>query len=323
MINDGRGAGSTCYIWLHCTGVYSEGPAAAVYVVELTRNAGHLDVFYAGRETAAFFYKTCDAYSGYRAFEKENDGLCLLTGCFMHARRRWADAISVLPAKSVEAAEDPEAFDEVKALRLIGDIYRAESGLTDMTAEERHEKRRTTTAPAVDAYFEFIKGLDQDSPSMGERTRDAVAYSVNQETYLRRFLEDGHLPCDNGFSERLIKPLAIGRRNWLFHKTLRGARAGCILHNLTQAAILHQADPYYYFKYLLEKMPALMRTADLHGCLPNTEETRKALERMMPWSEPYRSYEHSEKVTRLEHLNSVQRKEPPNFTKKTGNRRGF
>lgn len=311
VIDDGRKAGSTCYVWLHCTGVYSDGPAAAVYAVELTRGAGHLDTFYANAKTAVFFYKTCDAYSGYRAFESENEGMCLLTGCFMHARRRWADAVSVLPAKTLAAAEDPESFDEVKALRLIGDIYKAEKELAGMTAEERHEKRKATTAPAVDAYFDFIKGLDLSSPAMGERARDAASYSINQEAYLRRFLDDGHLPCDNGFSERLIKPLAIGRRNWLFHKTLRGARAGCIIQSLAQTAILHRADPYYYFKYLLEKMPAVMEAADLHGALPDTEETRKALGQMMPWSEPYRSYECSEKKALLGRLNSSLKKEPP------------
>lgn len=316
IIRDGRKAGSTSYIWLHCTASYSEGPAAAVYTVELTRNADHLRKFYSSVTTAEFFYYTCDAYAGYSSFEKENDGLCRLTGCFMHARRRWAEAATLLP-KDVLQSEKKDELPELKALCLIGTIYNEEKKLKEMTAEERHEARKTTTAPAVDAYFEYIKNLDQEEAVLSEKARDAISYSLNQEVYLRRFLEDGHLSCDNGHSERLIKPVALGRRNWLFNNNLASAQANCIIFSLAQTAILHQADVYYYFKYLLEKMPPIMESADLKRKLPETPETREILTQMLPWSEAYHKYEQQEKANQLDCLKLSSQEAPPKRPKKS------
>ena len=103
---------------------------------------------------------------------------------------------------------------------------------------------------------------------------DAILYTLNQEVYLRRYLEDGHLSIDNNSAERAIKNFAIGRRNWLFSKSIRGADASTIVYSITETALLNKLKPYVYLTYVLEQ---LRKT----GPFPKSEE----LERLLPWSD--------------------------------------
>ena len=102
---------------------------------------------------------------------------------------------------------------------------------------------------------------------------DAVLYTLNQEVYLRRYLEVGHLSIDNNSAERAIKNFAVGRRNWLFAKSIRGADASAIVYSIVETALLNGLKPYLYLTYVLEK---LLQT----GAFPKSEE----LDRLLPWS---------------------------------------
>ena len=117
-----------------------------------------------------------------------------------------------------------------------------------------------------------------------EKLKDAVNYSLNHKEELCRFLENGRIPCDNGFCERSIRMLARGRHAWLFANTERGARALMTAYSMVETAIMNHANPLLYLKYLLEKVPAYLD-------LPCNSER---LEELMPWSEVYREYERSE-----------------------------
>lgn len=83
---------------------------------------------------------------------------------------------------------------------------------------------------------------------------EAVLYTLNQETYLKRYLEDGHLSIDNSAVERALKNFAIGRRNWLFSISIRGAQASATVYSITETALLNDLKPYNYLSYMLEKM---------------------------------------------------------------------
>ena len=100
---------------------------------------------------------------------------------------------------------------------------------------------------------------------------DAVLYTLNQEKYLRRYLEDGHLSIDNNECERAIKNFAIGRRNWLFSKSIRGAETSAVVYSITETAILNGLRPYNYLTYVLEKIsrdPEFGDTSYLDELLP-------------------------------------------------------
>lgn len=106
----------------------------------------------------------------------------------------------------------------------IGMLYKIEEMLRDKSAEERYEERQKQAKPLLEALFEWLHTLEY-AVDRSSKIGEAVLYTLNQETYLKRYLEDGHLSTDNLAAERALKNFAIGRRNWLFAKSIRGAQA--------------------------------------------------------------------------------------------------
>ena len=102
----------------------------------------------------------------------------------------------------------------------------------------------------------------------------ALAYSINQEKYLRVFLNDGDVPMDNNAAERAIRPFCIGKKNWMMIDTISGAKASAMIYSIVETAKANHVKPYEYFKYLLEKLPE-------HGEF----EEASYLEKLLPWSE--------------------------------------
>lgn len=281
VIHDGRNAGTKSFIWVHRTSELLDAPSIIVYCYELTRSADHLRNFYAD-QTEPFFL-TCDAFSAYPSFADGVHGLVTLCGCFMHARRRFVDALSVLSTKGM-TQEQLLLLPEVQGISLVGEIYHADEPLKSLSAADRLKERQTGVREKVDAFFDFINTFDLEDSLVSEKLRDAIQYSKNQEAYLRRFLEDGNIPIDDGATERNVRPVAQGRRSYLFSNTVSGAEATVIASTLIETAKTNGADRYFYLKYLLEQMPQHLYDKG-EGHLPD----------MMPWSEAYRNYEASQK----------------------------
>ena len=279
VIRDGRKAGSKSFIWLHTTSECYDGHKIAVYCYEPTRGTGHLRRFYAGWEGT----DTSDAYTSYLVMEQETCGRFLVTGCLMHCRRRYADAFSLLDLKGL-TEEQIQELPEAAAIRLIRDIYHEENLIRGLPDKERLLMRRQNVRPKVDAFFRFADEFDTDDPGVSNKMKDAIMYTRNQKKYLCRFLEDGNIPLDNGNAERCMKPVAQGRRAYLFSTSIDGAKANTIVYTLVETARKNGADPYYYMKYILEKMPGHLDGKD-----------RSFLSDMMPWSDAYRRYESAER----------------------------
>ena len=113
----------------------------------------------------------------------------------------------------------------------------------------------------------------EDSVDQSPLIGDAILYTLNQETYLRRYLEDGHLSIDNNSAERAIKNFAVGRRNWLFSKSIRGADASATIYSITETALLNGLKPYLYLTYVLDQLRRM-------GSFPEEEK----LDQLLPWS---------------------------------------
>ena len=282
VVLDERKPGAKSFIWVHRSGVFSEGPQIVAYCYEKTRGADHLRSFYGS--LLEMIYLTCDAYGAYPAFANETFELLILTGCWMHCRRRIVEAALVLNVKGL-SEEEVRLLPEIQAIFLIRDIYLAEKPLKDLSASERLSRREQEVKPRVDAFFAFIQAIDLSNPLVSEKFRDAVQYALNQETCLRRFLEDGSVPIDNGACERSVKPVALSRRNSLFSLTVSGAESSVMIQTLIETARANGADPYYYLKYLMEQMPKHLY-----------EKGREYMPEMMPWSEKYRQYEIQERM---------------------------
>lgn len=275
VIHDGRSADAKSYIWVHSASELLDCHPIFIFCYELTRGTDHLREFY--RDFHG--YITCDAYCSYHVLEKERAGEIHVTGCLMHARRRFADALSLVN-KSGMTQEQLEELPETKALLLLGRIFDADGALKALSAEERRVRRSTEVRPLVEKYYEFIEGIHTEDPMLSNTMKDAVNYSLNQRDFLCRFLEDGNIPCDNGSSERSIRALATARRSFLFCNTIDGAKALAIMFSIVETAKANGADVRCYLQYVLELMPGHMDDTDL-----------SFLADMMPWSDKYLEYE--------------------------------
>ena len=280
VIRDGRRAGRKSFIWVHITSELSCGHPIAVFSYEPDRSTDHLRDFYKGYVGQII----CDAYSAYQTFAKENGTNVIICGCWMHARRRWVNALRIKDVAGL-SNEEIDALPEVKALRLIGEIYDAEMALKELTAEERLARRSSEVKDKVNAYYELVESIDLEDPAVSEKMKDACKYSLNQKEQLCRFLENGNIPIDNGACEHRIRDLAIGRANWEFCTSTKGAEACAIMYTMVETAKINGSDPYFYLKYLLEKAPV---TSML-------EPGPKYMESLMPWSEEYKKYEQEQK----------------------------
>lgn len=149
---------------------------------------------------------------------------------------------------------------------------REEGKLEELLPDERLMQRQLVIKPLVDALFVYLKKMEPTVPASGQ-LRKAYTYILNQEKYLRVFLEDGEVPIDNNASERAIRGFCIGKKNWQMIDTINGAHSSAIIYSIAETAKANNLKPYDYFVYLLEEIPKHMDDTD-----------RSFLDNLLPWS---------------------------------------
>lgn len=233
-----------------------------MYEYQPTRNASH------PREFLKNFKGVCvtDGYQVYHTIEKEREDL-RIAGCWAHARRRFDEAVKALPKANQKSSLAYMALKQIQA------IYREDNKLKDMSPEERQQHRQLTVKPLVDAYFAWI-GQNLLKVPAKSKTANGFAYSLNQEKYLRYFLEDGEVPLDNNAAEQTIRPFCVGKKNWVMIDTIAGAQSSAIIYSIAETAKANNLKPYNYFEYLLTEIPKHMDDHDVSFC-----------EDLLPWSE--------------------------------------
>ena len=120
--------------------------------------------------------------------------------------------------------------------------------------EERLENRQRSVKPLVDAFFDWLKSIDTTGLDRSGGLYGAIRYALNQEPYLRTFLDDPIVPLDNNDAERSIQKFCVGKHSWHIISSKRGARASAILYSLAETSKANGLKPYEYFKYVLEQM---------------------------------------------------------------------
>jgi len=282
----GKKNGSNGYLWEHRSGEFTKGNKVVLYVFEGSRSADHLREYL--KDLTLFLVS--DAYGAYFAVEKESGGKIEVAMCWMHMRKKLAEAYIATKEETKDLElEEFQAHPAVKGLLLANKIFQTEKPLRELSTQERFEGRAREVAPCVDAFFDFIHELDQ-----GETTgkiREAVIYAKNQETSLRVFLEDGDIPIDNGASERGFKGIAVCRRNSLFSCSVKGAKSNATIYSVIATAKENGADVYTYLKYLLEEINPRLEMQD-----PTLDD------KMMPWSQEYKVYESRMKGVRMDEM---------------------
>jgi hypothetical protein len=182
-------------------------------------------------------------YSGYKAMlAKEGN---TEVGCLAHARRKFFD---LFDANKSQIAQD--------ALKLFAQLYDVEREVRDLDAGTRREIRQAKAKPIANALHDWMVAHRLKVPD-GSATAKALNYSLNRWQALTRYLDDGTLPVDNNFIENRIRPIALGRSNWLFVGSLRAGQRAAAIMSLIQSARLNGIDPYIYLADVFTRLPTL------------------------------------------------------------------
>lgn len=231
------------WMWVYMIDGNSDGPRMVLFQYERTRGGYHPKEFLDGYSG----YLTTDGYQSYHNLPESIQ----VTGCMAHSRRRFEECLTIL--KKQLTKEQLKQTIAYQAMERIAMLYKIEELIKNEPPEKKYEVRQTQAKPLVDAYFAWLHTFEEDV-DRSSKIGDAILYALNQEKYLRRYLEDGHLSIDNNECERSIKNFAVGRRNWLFAKSIKGANASAIVYSITETAILHGLRPYNYLAYVMEKI---------------------------------------------------------------------
>ena len=259
---DGRPAGSKSYMWVYRTGKYQTDRQVVLYDYQKTRKTDH------PRQFLKDFRGVCvtDGYQVYHTLEGEREDL-EIAGCWAHCRRRYDEAIKALPKSEQKMSM------AYLALSQIQQIYHEEKQLQDMTPAERRRHRQKNIKPLVDTYFNWVRiNIEKIMPK--SKTHNGMTYSLNQEKYLRRFLDDGEIPIDNNAAEQSIRSFCIGKKNWVMCDTINGAKSSAIIYSLVETAKANKLRLYEYFNYLLTEIPEHMDDKNNDFC-----------EKLLPWSD--------------------------------------
>jgi transposase len=265
VTKDGRKAGTKSYMWVYRSSAFDEN-AVVIYEYQKTRKKEH------PKEFLKDFSGTIvtDGYQSYHGLAKESDGRIRVAGCWIHALRKYKDAIKSMDKAGQNTAAGTLA---AKAIEMIQDMMHKDNQMNDLSPAERYDQRNEKIAPLVDEYFEWVK---QHRPEVTRKSKTGTAftYSLDQEQYLREFLTDGNIPMENNAAERAIRPFTIGRKNWVMCDTIHGAEDSAIIYSITETAKANELKPYEYLKHLLTEIPKHMEDTEL-----------EFLEELLPWSD--------------------------------------
>ena len=235
MLKPGNKKTHRAYLWAYAPGAF-EDLKAVVYDFCESRAGEHARTFL-GEWRGSL---VCDDYAGYKAGFVSG---ITEVGCMAHSRRKFFNLH--VSSKSQIAGQ---------ACTYISQLYEVERDARHLNTAERLKIRQAKSKPLADAFKEWML-LQRQKITDGSATAKALDYSLKRWTALTQFLDDGQLPIDNNWIENQIRPIAIGRNNWLFAGSLRAGQRAAAVMSLIQSAKLNGHDPYAYLKDVLARLP--------------------------------------------------------------------
>ena len=226
-----KGESKRWYVWT----LY--GAWAVYHQIAPTRSADQAKELLQGYEGCIM----CDDYSAYRSLAKKTKGGIRLTHCWSHARRRFFDA---RPAYPTECDVALDWLDQLFLIeRRVPDPDRLEGADRDSALALRHELRQRESRPIVDSLFGWAK-QQVSIPTSG--LDNAIGYLLGIEEGLRVFLDEPRVPLSNNGTERVIRPITVGRKNHYGSRSIRGTQVAAIFYSLLESAVLNGVDPRGY-----------------------------------------------------------------------------
>jgi transposase len=196
-----------------------------------------------------------DAYSGFNKLYE--GGLIQEAPCMAHIRRKFFELM--------DAHQSPIA---TEAVERIAALYQIEKEIRGRPPEERREVRDTRARPLLDSMRRWLQtSLGKLTPK--SETASAIQYAIGRWDALARYLDDGRIELDNMIAERALRPVAVGRRNYLFAGSDKGGERAAIVYSLIGSAKLNGLDPEAYLRYVLSNI---------------AEHPINRIEELLPWN---------------------------------------
>lgn len=232
---EGKKPQTKSYMWLYRTGIDDEKPVV-LYDYQSSRNGNHAVTFLKDFKG----YVHSDGYSGYNKLT----GI-IRCGCWAHLRRKFIEAIP--QRKNTEGLTNAEI-----GRNYCDQLFMIERDLKELSPEERKIKRLELEKPVLEAFWCWLENLEV---LKGSALGKAVTYALNQRKYMENYLLDGRCCISNNAAENAIRPFTVGRKNWLFADTPKGASASAAVYSIVETAKANGINVYTYLHYLLLYMP--------------------------------------------------------------------
>jgi transposase len=257
----GRANTAKSFMWVFCGGPpgrpvvvfhYSESRAGTVPLHFLFPPGGPPDA----QAMRCRWLLHTDGYAGYDPLAAL-DCVIAHAGCWAHVRRKF-----------VEAAEGRKHTALAhQAVALIAKLYTIERTLRDCPPDERRRERQLRSRPIVETIKRW---LDEKAARVLPKSvlGAAIGYALNQWQHLIVFLDHGELAIDNNLTENAIRPFVVGRKNFLFSGSPRGAAASARLYSIVETAKANGHEPRAYLYFLFERLPLATTPAEIDALLP-------------------------------------------------------
>jgi transposase len=242
---------TSSFMWLYSTRQESTTPIR-IFDYTQTRNGDHAKNFLVG-------------FQGYEKVPSVTK--CF---CWSHLRRYFVEALPVNDVKKAGSIAE-------KAIRYCGHLFQLEKEFKNLTPEDRQKQRQKKSLPILRRFWLWV---DQNADACLPKSKlfKAFKYALNQKSGLMEFVSDRNIAISNNLAENSIRPFTIGRKNWLFAGSPRGAKASAAIYSLVETAKANGLNIFDYFNCLLTRMPQMDR------------DDSRSLDQFLPWSSEVQQY---------------------------------
>ena len=251
---DGKPATSESRMWLYASAALIRHQVR-LFEYQPDRSGKRPEAFLKGFTGAL----VTDGYQGYNLLTQVTH-----CGCWSHARRKWREAMP--EGATVKNSKAAVGF------QYCNKLFAQERKCAAYKPKYRQEYRQNKELPLLEEYYAWLKTIH---PEKGSKLEEAVRYSLNQKQQLTASLSNGEVPISNNLAENAIRPFTLGRKNWLFCDTTKGAEASAIVYSLVESAKANGIEPFAYLQHVLVELPYLGKN-----------QSHEELESFMPWA-PY------------------------------------
>lgn len=271
VVQNGRGPNSKDYMWVYHTGEKYGCPPIYLYAYDDGRRDAQTLKKFLGDYSGIIM---TDGYQVYHTAAKELPNQLTAAGCWVHAKRKYAEYVKSVGTEGFRGGIAEEGVKRIQAIYHMENMVKGKDKTYKPTSEEILRNRQTLVKPLVDSYFAWVKSIAANPlVDKGSKVMSAITYSINQEPFLREFLDNPIIPLDNNEAEASVRSFCVGKHSWHIIATRKGAGSSAMLYSIAETAKANNLKTFDYFRYLLEQL--LLHLDDAPA---------EYLDNLMPWS---------------------------------------